>query len=230
VKNTAPVSEAFRKKIAAFPAEKAREANSRIGSIGALARDSHPANATARTAPAASVPATSGLPQPAEVPRTSPQTRPREAPLARARPGRSSGACGPWLSVSRRSASGIASRARGTFSQKIHCQASPWVIAPPSTGPTTAASAVTAPKIPMAQPRRCGGKAALSRASASGMIIAAPAPCTARAAISAPTPGASAHAADAAANTPRPTAKTRRQPRRSPTAAAVISRTANVSV
>jgi len=82
----------------------------------------------------------------------------------------------------------------------------------------------------MAQPRRCGGKAALSRASASGMIIAAPAPCTARAAISAPTPGASAHAADAAANTPRPTAKTRRQPRRSPTAAAVISRTANVSV
>ena len=74
----------------------------------------------------------------------------------------------------------------------------PWVIAPPTTGPTVAASPVTPPKTPIAQPRRSGGNAAFSSASASGMIIAAPAPCTARAAISQPTPGASAHAAEAA--------------------------------
>src|SRR5437867_3156605 len=54
----------------------------------------------------------------------------------------------------------------GTFTQKIHCQAMPWVMAPPSTGPTAAASPVTPPKIPIAQPRRCGGKAAFSSAPA----------------------------------------------------------------
>ena len=59
-------------------------------------------------------------------------------------------------------------------------------------------------KIPIAAPRRSGGKAALSSASPSGMISAAPAPCTARAAISQPTSGASAQAADAAANSPKP--------------------------
>ena len=124
----------------------------------------------------------------------------------------------------------MVSRPIGTFSQKIHCQAMPWVIAPPSTGPTTTARAVTEPKMPIAQPRRCGGTAAFSSASASGMTIAAPTPCTVRAAISAPAPGASAHAAEPAANTPRPTAKTRRLPNRSPTAAAVISSTAKVRV
>jgi hypothetical protein len=106
----------------------------------------------------------------------------------------------------------------------------PWVIAPPRTGPNTAASPVTPPKMPIAQPRRCGGTAAFSSASASGMIIAAPAPCTARAAISPPTPGASAQAADAAANTPSPAAKILRRPNRSPTTAPVISSTAKVRV
>jgi len=124
----------------------------------------------------------------------------------------------------------MAARAIGTFSQKIHCHAMPWVMAPPSTGPTTTASAVTPPKIPSAQPRRCGGKAAFSRASASGITIAAPTPCSARAAISAPIPGASAHAADPDANTPSPATKTRRRPNRSPTAAAVMSSTAKARV
>ena len=72
------------------------------------------------------------------------------------------------------------------------------MIAPPTTGPPTTARPVIAPKMPSAQPRRSGGNAALSSASASGMTTAAPTPWTARAAISAPTPGASAHAADAA--------------------------------
>src|SRR5579872_370442 len=82
----------------------------------------------------------------------------------------------------------------------------------------------------MAQPRRCGGNAPLSSASAVGMIIAAPAPWTARAAIRTVIPGESAHAADAAANTASPAANTRRLPILSPSAAAVISSTAKLSV
>src|SRR6266851_5643964 len=66
MKNRAPVNDALRKKIAALPAEKARERNSRIGSIGARARISHATNATASSAPATSAPTTSGLPQPAD--------------------------------------------------------------------------------------------------------------------------------------------------------------------
>jgi len=62
------------------------------------------------------------------------------------------------------------------------------------------------------------------------MTIAAPTPWTVRAAISEPAPGASAHAAEPAANTPRPMANTRRLPNRSPTAAAVISSTAKARV
>ena len=106
----------------------------------------------------------------------------------------------------------------------------PWVMAPPTTGPTTTASDVTAPKIPIAQPRRCGGTAAFSTASASGMIMAAPAPWTVRAAISQPTPGATAQPAEATVNSASPTANTRRRPNRSPMADAVISSTAKVSV
>ena len=61
-------------------------------------------------------------------------------------------------------------------------------------------------KIPIAAPRRSGGNAALSSARPSGITSAAPTPCAARAAISQPTPGASAHSADATVNIPRPTA------------------------
>jgi hypothetical protein len=70
----------------------------------------------------------------------------------------------------------------------------------------------------------------LSTARARGRIVAAPAPCTARAAISVPAFGDSAHAADAAANNPSPAANTRRRPKRSPSADAVISSTAKLSV
>ena len=61
-------------------------------------------------------------------------------------------------------------------------------------------------KIPIAAPRRSGGKAALSSARPSGITSAAPTPWAARAAISQPTPGASAQSADATVNSPRPAA------------------------
>ncbi len=77
------------KKIAALPAEKARERKKRIGTIGSAARSSQAMNATTRTSPAASDPMISRLPQPAAFPRTSPQTSPKPAPLISARPGMS---------------------------------------------------------------------------------------------------------------------------------------------
>src|SRR6266480_7687232 len=64
--------------------------------------------------------------------------------------------------------------------------------------------------MPVAQPRRAGGNAPLSRLSANGMIIAAPAPCIVRAAISAPMSVASAQPAEAAANSASPAANIRR--------------------
>jgi hypothetical protein len=88
------------------------------------------------------------------------------------------------------------SRPIGTLSQKIHCQASPWAIAPPRTGPLKTASPVTLLKIPSALPRRSGGNAALSIVIASGITSAAPPPWTARAAISHLALPDSAHAAD----------------------------------
>jgi hypothetical protein len=118
----------------------------------------------------------------------------------------------------------------GTLSQKIHCQASPCTTAPPTIGPARIASPITPLNTPSTLARRCGGYAVLSRAMACGMSMAAPAPWTARAAISQPIPGASADAADAAVNNPRPATNSRRLPNLSPSAAAVISSTAKLSV
>ena len=112
----------------------------------------------------------------------------------------------PKLSVMRVSTSGTASSPIGTLIQKIHCHASPSTTAPPTSGPLATARPVIALKIPIAAPRRSGGKAALSSARPSGISSAAPAPCTARAPISQPTLGASAQAADDRAKRPRPTA------------------------
>jgi hypothetical protein len=119
---------------------------------------------------------------------------------------------GPKLSFIFVSTSGIARSPIGTLSQKIHCQLMPSTTAPPTSGPAATASPVIALKIPIAAPRFSAGNAALSSARPSGMISAAPAPCAARAPISTPTSGASAAAADAAANTPRPMAKSLRRP------------------
>jgi len=130
----------------------------------------------------------------------------------------------------RASSGGIASSPIGTLIQKIHCHAIPCVIAPPTTGPTVAASPVTPPYTPSAHPRRSGGNAAFSSASASGMTSAAPAPWTARAAISVPTEGASAHATEARLNNASPAANTARRPSRSPSAAPVRMRQAKLNV
>ena len=83
---------------------------------------------------------------------------------------------------------------------------------------------------PSATPRRSAGKAAESSVSVSGVTMAPPMPCTARAAINASIEGASAAAADAAVKSARPKMNMRRLPNRSPSAAPVRRKTANVSV
>ena len=112
--------------------------------------------------------------------------------------------------------------------QKIHCQAAPCAIAPPSTGPTMRASPVTPLKIPSALARSCDGNVALKSAIAIGMMSAAPAPWTARAAISHPTLPASAHATEAATNSTSPATNMRARPKRSPSAAPVSRSTAKL--
>ena len=83
---------------------------------------------------------------------------------------------------------------------------------------------------PSATARLAAGTAALRMVRVSGVTIAPPSPCTARAAMSASTEGASAAATDAAVKMPSPITKSRRRPKRSPSAAPVRRKTANVSV
>ena len=100
----------------------------------------------------------------------------------------------------------MVTRPIGTFSQKIHGQLMPCTTAPPISGPLATASPVIPLNMPIAAPRFSGGKAALSSVRPSGTIKAEPAPWSARAAINVPASGASAAAAEAAANKPSPIA------------------------
>src|SRR4249919_287721 len=106
----------------------------------------------------------------------------------------------------------------------------PSTTAPPTSGPSATARPLMPPQAPSARPRRSAGTAALRMVSVNGSTIAPPSPCTARAAIRISIEGASAAAAEASVKIPRPATKILRRPNLSPSAAPVISRTANTSV
>jgi hypothetical protein len=133
---------------------------------------------------------------------------------------------GPWLSVSRRAASGTSAAPIGTLIQKIQCHEAICTMAPPTSGPSATAIPLTPDHTPMASPRRSGGKASASRVSVSGVAIAAPTPWVARATISRPIDGARAAAAEDTVNSAMPLMNMRLRPRRSPSAAPVSSSTA----
>ena len=115
--------------------------------------------------------------------------------------------------------------------KKTRRQLAVWVSTPPSTGPEAAAIPLTAPQTPTARARAPGSSyAAPSRASEDGTRTAAAVPWTSRATMREPVPGASPHAAEATTNTPRPAAKVRWAPKRSPSDPADSSSAANVSV
>ena len=133
----------------------------------------------------------------------------------------------PFDSPSTRRVRGTATAATGRLIQKIHCQASPSVTAPPTNGPSATPSPFTAPHNPIAALRRAAGTALTTSVSDNGWIAAAPTPCRTLAAISADPVVASAHATEPRLNNVMPTRNTRRLPYRSPSAAAVSSRPAN---
>ncbi len=232
MKNTSASSMANTANATMLPAAKAGSRNSRSGTIGLATRSSQPTNTAVSSTPPTSVPMISALPQPAPFARISAQTMPNTPAVPSTRPtgSRPTAAPAPAPAGILIRISGSMTTPIGMLSQKIHCQARPWVIAPPTTGPRPTAIPVTLLKMPIAQPLRSGGKAADSSASASGSITAAPAPCTALAAISTPALGDSAHAADAAVKIATPTASIARLPSRSPSAAPVSSSTAKLSV
>jgi hypothetical protein len=75
---------------------------------------------------------------------------------------------------------------------------------PPRSGPSAPATELAAAQVPTARPRASPSKAAPRIARLAGTSSAAPTPCSAHTASSQPNPGASAHAADAAAKTAMP--------------------------
>ena len=72
----------------------------------------------------------------------------------------------------------------GTLMKKIHSQPRPSTSTPPRIGPTRVATPAVAPQMPMAAPRRSGGKIRVMTAMVCGVIMAAPRPWTTRAAMS----------------------------------------------
>ena len=117
----------------------------------------------------------------------------------------------------------------GRLMKKIHRQSRTVMRRPPSVGPRTVASPATAPQMPSAVPRRCGGNVAMMMAIVCGISAAAPRPWTRRAAISWPGVWATPQARLATVNSATPTMKTLRWPRRSPSRPKVISSRARTS-
>lgn len=89
---------------------------------------------------------------------------------------------------------------------------------PPISGPSGMPRPVPSTTRATALPRSAGGNRAGRTANATGMIIAPPRPITARAAMRTSTDVVQVAAADAAANTLRPTMSRRLRPYRSPSA------------
>ena len=118
----------------------------------------------------------------------------------------------------------------GTLTQKMNCQLRPSTIAPPTSGPSAMARPAMAPHAPSARPRRSAGTASDRIVRVSGVTIAAPKPWRARAMTSRSPVGASAANADAPVNSATPMMNIRLRPNRSPRAAPVSRRTANVRV
>src|SRR5260370_42097690 len=95
----------------------------------------------------------------------------------------------------------------GTFTQKIQCQPSVWVMSPPTIGPDATASPPMPPQMPTMGPRFSGGKAVVRMVRLKGMTLAAPMPCTTGAAMSCLGGADSAHATEAAGENEDPMAE-----------------------
>ena len=88
--------------------------------------------------------------------------------------------------------------------KKIHSQPRPSTSTPPRIGPTSVATPAVAPQMPMAAPRRSGGKIRVMTAMVCGVIMAAPRPWTTRAAMSISTLPERPHHSEARVKTTSP--------------------------
>src|SRR6185437_10125772 len=120
-------------------AAKVRTRSSRSGSIGDAARRSHATNPVSTASPPTTPASPAGSPQPDSPARTRPQASRAAPPADKTAPGTSSRArSGPALAArpdGRNSSDPrTANTPNGTLIQKIQCQSSPWVTAPPTSG------------------------------------------------------------------------------------------------
>ena len=145
IRNAAAKMAPDMKNVVALPVEKARLRKSRSGTSGWAARVSQARNASSSRDPASSVARISGLDQPASFARTSAHTIATTPAVRSVTPVRSRRSGAPWLSGSSRAARATAIRPTGTLSQKIQCQSSPSVTAPPTSGPAATASPARPP-------------------------------------------------------------------------------------
>ena len=210
-----------------FPIANWRLETSAGGSIGSAVRCSHHTNRAISRVPLARQATISALAQPTWLARVSAQTSATTPAVTSPTPARSRRSGAPWLSGRSRVPSSTAARPSGTLSQKIQCQSIVCVITPPTIGPSATARPASPPYTPTIIPRFSGGNAVVRIVRLSGSTTAAPSPCTVRATISSEAPGTSAQAADASVNSGKPVLNTRRRPKRSPSAAAVMIPAAN---
>ena len=166
-KNTAPNSDAVGRTPLRCPPRRSASGRSASAASARARAAPKPTNATVSSTPAASAADDLEAAPAGGVAAHEPPDHAQSGARRRARGPGCRGRCrGRRLSSIRASTSGITTRPIGTLSQKIHCQARPSTIAPPTNGPLATASPVTALKIPSARARRSGGNAALSSASA----------------------------------------------------------------
>ena len=99
----------------------------------------------------------------------------RPAPLSRS-PGTSRLELRPRLSARVRAANGTSIAPTGTLIQKIQCQSSAEITAPPTSGPSATAVPLIPDQTPSAMPRRSAENVSARRVSVSGVTIAAPTP------------------------------------------------------
>jgi hypothetical protein len=120
--------------------------------------------------------------------------------------------------LSERSSGASASEAKpiGTLTRKIHCHESRSVSTPPRSTPAAAPNPPTAPHAPRAMFRsRPSSKVVVRIESAAGEIVAAPSPWRARKEMSDVSLHESPQRSEPSEKSTRPTANTRRRPRRS---------------
>ncbi len=131
----------------------------------------------------------------------------------------------PWSARTSRLAAIATAAPTGTFTKKIQCQLTAWVIAPPASSPTAPPADATNANTPIALAcSRGSGNIVTIMPSTTAEVSAPPAPCTKRAITSICWFTASPQTADAAVKTASPIRKIRRRPARSPSRPASSNR------